>query len=1364
MPERDFRREPSHHRTWSTSPAASSRLALQRSATTPGPLAEGLSQLVTPSSGRSAVVQRCCDHDGSSGPLDQEEAPVQRCCDHSSPAIPFNRLEVPVQRLHAGAETAATPSAVRGVLGSGGSRLDTPTRSLMESRLGHDFGQVRIHRDASADTAARAMGARAFTSGTDVVFANGQYAPDTPAGRHVLAHELSHVVQQRQGAVDGRSVGGGLSVSDPSDRFERAAERTASTAFGDTPTRLPEPRSSVATAVHGSAIQRAPAPAPPRLSERVASNPRTPRKPDPTTARKSRRKGGRGRPRPGLRTDHADSEPTNEPIGRPGAAIDARSSAPLPSRGRPAPPPSPRSSTWVQRYSWGEFVDDAEGVADSAYDTAASVGSSAVDLAEDVADSAVDLAGDVADTAVAAGEYVGGALEDAADWLATTAGQAATALADALGGVIRMVRDGIEIRLPGGCPLDAQLWDLDIPSLDESFMVPVVAVPLGPVLLTGDLGVAAHLQPHVGLQLGPLCVQDVRILINPLSGSASVEGGISGAAAVSLGVEVRGGVRGELGLTGVIPVGGIPVPITVPLIGVEGGLAGMVRGTGGGMLSISGRLALSGTTVSLDENIGLAVGVAADAFVGAYAQLDLLGKSICRIYWQPAEWHADTAGQLQFSPGLSISASGPTFTPRISAPSFTPIPYDEIGVRLSREGFTDDCPILDALCSVLRDLGLLPSQNGGTWEIDGPYGAGPRLPGPLEVYQRNPGRASGALCRGACGPDCETCKQEKTHRVVDPATGKTWEYVSFENCNTHTGCRDHDAAFDWAAAEHGEVGRGAVLMPWHMAANVECGCNHLAGDCIGWIAGLPPYDGKLYFAESAHPMIGGGGGIRGDQDGGCRETYPNAPSCAANTPDRDAFLADWGVRNGLVNFHDFELSRDWGAASFVGCDGGPGRVWHFLGTDLGSGQVVGLTMNDCICCRHDDTAGSEYRQPQVQVDATMSMEHILDLCERGLIPRVICVPVEDEMISRYGNRRRNIDLDPDVDPKSPTRPDDAPLEATFRRIYNRLDSWNIFVRSRHPDLYPEFTSDFHLDIEREGWMTRLKAATKDRYKTPFRDISRGKAETEQTAEEFRGLVRQIQSEIDDLNRRIAVWYRQRTGSTDSIEDIIENVHLQGTELWRAEWRRAILQVNRVLDRLWPPAKTRILVWIGEQRASHPGVDLSGNVSNIDYIGSLATGFKGPPKQHVRFNPDKFDVDANLAAPPLQKYAMTIQGAIPDRGRIFGRNVPSITPLIEFSDLAHAELASRAPGYDSTDPFDVAIDAPDLPVQARQQTATDRLYQLRNECDPARYSALLGELRAGGFLNSPGNAVRDDLTEAEFNQLQAILDRHAKVCR
>ncbi len=104
------------------------------------------------------------------------------------------------QQLQRSAVSAArseeVPPVVEEVLRSPGRALDDTTRAAMQSRFGHDFSHVRVHTDARAAASARAVYALAYTVGRDVVFAEGTYAPQTPAGARLLAHELAHVVQQ----------------------------------------------------------------------------------------------------------------------------------------------------------------------------------------------------------------------------------------------------------------------------------------------------------------------------------------------------------------------------------------------------------------------------------------------------------------------------------------------------------------------------------------------------------------------------------------------------------------------------------------------------------------------------------------------------------------------------------------------------------------------------------------------------------------------------------------------------------------------------------------------------------------------------------------------------------------------------------------------------------------------------------------------------------------------------------------------------------------------------------------------------------------------------------------------------------------
>jgi len=119
-------------------------------------------------------------------------------------------------------------SPVHDVVSSGAGRsLEPEVRADMEARLGADFGDVRVHDDSAAHESAASVNAHAYTVGSNVVFQRDRYEPGSDAGRLTLAHELTHVMQQRSGPVDGTPAAGGVRVSDPSDRFEREAAANA---------------------------------------------------------------------------------------------------------------------------------------------------------------------------------------------------------------------------------------------------------------------------------------------------------------------------------------------------------------------------------------------------------------------------------------------------------------------------------------------------------------------------------------------------------------------------------------------------------------------------------------------------------------------------------------------------------------------------------------------------------------------------------------------------------------------------------------------------------------------------------------------------------------------------------------------------------------------------------------------------------------------------------------------------------------------------------------------------------------------------------------------------------------------------------
>ncbi|MFH9757455.1 DUF4157 domain-containing protein [Streptomyces anulatus] len=156
-------------------------------------------------------------------------------------------------------------SPVHDVVSSGGAPLDTDTRTDMESRMGADFSDVRVHHDAAAHESAKGVGAHAYTVGNNVVFQRDAYDPGSPQGRTTLAHELTHVIQQRNGPVEGTEAPGGIRVSDPSDRFEREAVANADRVLSDpAPETAPNPAPAApvsapapAAASTASAVQRA---------------------------------------------------------------------------------------------------------------------------------------------------------------------------------------------------------------------------------------------------------------------------------------------------------------------------------------------------------------------------------------------------------------------------------------------------------------------------------------------------------------------------------------------------------------------------------------------------------------------------------------------------------------------------------------------------------------------------------------------------------------------------------------------------------------------------------------------------------------------------------------------------------------------------------------------------------------------------------------------------------------------------------------------------------------------------------------------------------------------------------------------------
>jgi len=143
----------------------------------------------------SGLLQRKCACGGTPGPTSECEECGKKKLQRRASNSPASS-----STHHPPSSVSEVPPIVHEVLRSPGQPLDSGTRAFMEPRFGHDFSRVRVHNDLQAARSARAVEAFAYTVGQNIVFGEGYYAPQTSIGQRLLAHELTHTVQQRNAA------------------------------------------------------------------------------------------------------------------------------------------------------------------------------------------------------------------------------------------------------------------------------------------------------------------------------------------------------------------------------------------------------------------------------------------------------------------------------------------------------------------------------------------------------------------------------------------------------------------------------------------------------------------------------------------------------------------------------------------------------------------------------------------------------------------------------------------------------------------------------------------------------------------------------------------------------------------------------------------------------------------------------------------------------------------------------------------------------------------------------------------------------------------------------------------------------------
>ena len=158
---------------------------------------------------------------------------------------------VAIMRKASAAFGADTGAAMESASQSSGHSLDAGVQSSMEASFGQSFGDVSVHTDSAAASAADSANAKAFTTGNDVYFGAGQYNPGSSSGQHLIAHELAHVAQGAGGAAS--ASGEGPSVSRPGDAGERAADVAADKAVRGEP--VGDVGTAPATVLHREGVE-----------------------------------------------------------------------------------------------------------------------------------------------------------------------------------------------------------------------------------------------------------------------------------------------------------------------------------------------------------------------------------------------------------------------------------------------------------------------------------------------------------------------------------------------------------------------------------------------------------------------------------------------------------------------------------------------------------------------------------------------------------------------------------------------------------------------------------------------------------------------------------------------------------------------------------------------------------------------------------------------------------------------------------------------------------------------------------------------------------------------------------------------------
>lgn len=814
-----------------------------------------------------------------------------------------------------------------------GRPMDENTQAFMGERFGTNFENVSIHTDGNAAALSNQIQAKAFTTGNHIYFNRGEYQPETSAGKRLLAHELTHTIQQGAVAENAGTKSNGNSEVQrkcAACEQEEKVQRKCATCEKEE-----QVQRKCASCEKEEKIQRKCAAC--EKEEQVQRKCAT------------------------CEQEEKIQRKCNGSCGEKKEVIQ-RSTHKI-SRGPPQ----------IQRYSWGEFFDDVRGVGGAIVDGASAVGGAIVDGVTAVGGAIVDGATALYDAAVTAGRAIynsvasvvsvlGSWAATAGAWLWEQIGRAAgwawdrirqfgswvidkfrqayefaSRIARAIGAAVTFSGGVLTITGPNIslCPRMLTQFMMDPMSMD----LPIAGLHwIGDhIEFLGEVGLQMSLTPEIGMYFGPCLLHNIFFNVDILGLSTTVGADLDLDIGFSLGGELQAGIYAEGDANLFFPPGST-TPIHVSQVRVEAGGAGQLRGAleAGHQFSFRNTVGLlSGIDMSLRDNA--VYGISADLGLAGYGSLDVAGKNLCTLYYPIWEQHFSAAANVDYTMGLNFSTMGlPTITPSLDIDALDGVPFAQSPDAFDHSVLTSDCPI----CDKFRAMGILPKQVGVIYNGH----PTPAWGGPLFAYPKDPKIPSGSLCRGACGPNCDpkACSPPVDRiECQETETGHEWHtYPNYTDCNSAPGCRQHDHCYDWCAAG----GENSILGPCHRWCDLDCACDYDVAPCIDWALGGGSTDYTMPFSD---PPI-----IRNGCRGGCPENIAapgDPPQYQLCLPDFEImapqeFSDAWEHNTGRVNLYQTFVEVPYIVGLWLGVDA-EAAVNASVGAKLGPVMLENVCMD-----------------------------------------------------------------------------------------------------------------------------------------------------------------------------------------------------------------------------------------------------------------------------------------------------------------------------------------------------------------------------------------------------------------------------------